>query len=89
MSRGPGVWQRQILDRINEGKAVILTSPEHSNSEQNAIRRAANALEAKGSLKIISARIDGRPRLLACPVEMHTPEFRTVMGLDGKTYRTK
>ncbi|WP_248240261.1 hypothetical protein [Microbacterium kunmingense] len=89
MSRGPGIWQRQILDRIDAGKVVILTSPDHTHAEQNAIRRAANTLEAKGALKIIAERVDGRSRLVACPVDMKTPPFRTLTGLDGKKYRTK
>lgn len=86
MSRGPGIWQRQILDRIESGRVVILTSPEHSHAEQNAIRRAARALESRGLLKITSYAVDGRARLVACPVEMKVPEPRKVTGLDGKTY---
>lgn len=89
MSRGPGIWQRQILDRIADGKVVILTAPEHSHAEQNAIRRAANVLEARGMLKVIAARVDGRSRLVACPPDMETSDFRLVTGLDGKTYRVK
>ena len=87
MSRGPGIWQRQILDRIAERKVVILTSSGHSPAEQNAIRRAANTLEAAGSIKITSQRIDGRPRLVACPPDMMAPAPHLIDGLDGKTYR--
>lgn len=87
MSRGPGLWQRQILDRIEAGKVVILTGAEQTHAEQNAIRRAAKTLEARGALKIVASRIDGRSRLVACPVDMRTPVDRVVHGLDGKTYR--
>ena len=87
MSRGPGIWQRMILDRIVEGKVVILTGSNDSHAEQNAIRRAAYKLEAAGTIKITSSRIDGRPRLIACPVGMKAPAPRVVTGLDGKNYR--
>lgn len=87
MSRGPGIWQRQILERVAEGQVVILTAPEHTHAEQNAIRRAARTLEAQGKLKVVSHRIDGVPRLAACPVDMPTPEQRHVTGLDGKRYQ--
>ena len=87
MSRGPGVWQRALLKRIDEGKVVILTSPEHSHAEQNAIRRAARTLEAAGRLQVVPYLVDGRSRLVACPVEMDVPLGRTVTGIDGKDYR--
>lgn len=87
MSRGPGIWQRQILDRIGEGKVVVLTGPEHTHAEQNAIRRAARTLESAGRLQIVPYRIDGRPRLVACPVDMQVPQGRRVTGVDGKVYR--
>ena len=88
MSRGPGIWQRQILDLLNNGTdQVVLTSPDFSHSEQNAIRRAAYTLEARGQIKIISVRIDGVPRLVAMRPGAQTPESRPVKGLDGKIYR--
>ena len=87
MSRGPGIWQRAILDRIAEGKVVILTGTNDSHSAQNAIRRAAYKLEAAGTIKITSSRVDGRPRLIACPPEMNAPAPHLITGLDGKTYR--
>lgn len=87
MSRGPGIWQRQILEPIEAGKVVILTSSDHTQAEQNAIRRAAYTLERAGRVQLISHRIDGRARLVACPLDMPVPEGRTVVGLDGKTYR--
>lgn len=86
MSRGPGIWQRQILDRIEEGKVVILTGPEHTHAEQNAIRRAAKTLEKAGRLQLFAHRIDGRPRLVAAPLDMKVPAGRKVTGLDGKIY---
>jgi len=87
MSRGPGVWQRAILERIDAGKAVILTASTHTHAEQNAIRRAAHRLEEHGRLRITSARIGGSNRLVAVPKDMAAPEPRLIVGLDGKTYR--
>ena len=86
MSRGPGFWQRLILERIAEGKVVVLTSPEHTHAEQNAIRRAARTLERAGKVQVIPYRIDGRSRLIACPVEMQVPQGRRIVGIDGKVY---
>lgn len=87
MSRGPGIWQRQLLDRMAEGATVILTRTDQSHAEKNAIRRAANTLEAQGKLKIIAYKIDGLNRLAACPVGTEAPNQRAVTGLDGKVYR--
>lgn len=86
MSRGPGLWQRQILEGVDAGNAVILTSPDHSHAEQNAIRRAARTLEARGLIKITADRINGTPRLVACPPTMAVPETQIITGLDGKKY---
>lgn len=87
MSRGPGIWQRAILERIEAGKVVILTGPDQTHSDQNAIRRAANTLEAAGRLRITALLIDGRSRLVACPLAMSAPGPHLVTGLDGKVYR--
>jgi antitoxin (DNA-binding transcriptional repressor) of toxin-antitoxin stability system len=88
MSRGPGRWQRQLLERVSIGEAVVLTHKDHTAAEQNAIRRAANALESRGSLKIAAMRISGRTRLVAFPPDVESPVTRLVTGLDGKTYRS-
>lgn len=87
MSRGPGLWQRKLIEHIATGHPVVLTNPDHTTAQQNAIRRAANTLEARGELKIISVRIDGRPRLVAYPRDVEVPAIRLLTGLDGKTYR--
>ncbi|MFE6255846.1 hypothetical protein [Agromyces sp. NPDC057865] len=90
MSRGPGIWQRQILERLARGKVVILTGPEHTHAEQNAIRRAAYTLEKAGKLRLISHRIHGVARLVAVPVDdelWNQLPTRGVYGLDGKIYR--
>ncbi|WP_223626729.1 hypothetical protein [Microbacterium sp. EST19A] len=86
MSRGPGVWQRAILDRIGEGKVVILTGVEHTHAEQNAIRRAARKLADAGKLQITSWKVRGANRLVAVPMGMKIPAPQKVVGLDGKTY---
>lgn len=87
MSKGPGVWQRQILDGIKDGSVVVLTGPWNSHAEQNAIRRAAYALEARGLLRLVAWRVDGVPRLVAAPPSMDLEAGISVTGLDGKTYR--
>lgn len=87
MSRGPGVWQRMILERVDAGKLVILTGDNDSHSTQNAIRRAAYTLEKAGKVRLTSVWVDGRARLVACPPGMSAPRARIVTGLDGRTYR--
>lgn len=87
MSRGPGVWQRAILDRIQTTGAVILTSPDQSHSDQNSIRRAAKKLEEAGLVQIAVSRVEGRARLVAVRPGISIPSSREVTGLDGKTYR--
>lgn len=98
MSRGPGKWQRTILEAIEaaEGGPVVLTKPEDSHSTQNAIRRAATTLEAADKIAIRSLRIDDIPRLVVYDVDKapnvdglpsETTEAADIMGMDGKTYR--
>lgn len=71
---------------IAEGKVIVLTGPEHTHAEQNAIRRAARTLERAGRLQVVPYRVDGRSRLVACPVEMKVPQGRRIDGIDGKVY---
>lgn len=87
MSRGPGRWQRAILDALAERDAVGITHPDMTHAEQNAVRRAARTLEAAGKLALTSQRVDGIARLVAYRPDADAPEHRTVTGLDGKTYR--
>lgn len=88
MSRGPGIWQRQILDLLDDGvDQVVLTSQSLSHAEQNAIRRAAYTLEAKGQIRIVAEKIYGVPRLVAMLPGAELPSGVPVTGLDGKTYR--
>ncbi|GGA59354.1 hypothetical protein GCM10011490_06690 [Pseudoclavibacter endophyticus] len=87
MSRGPGRWQRAILDTLAEHEAVAVTHPSHTHAEQNAIRRAAYKLEAAGKINLVAQRVDGRPRLVAYRPDSDVPDMREVTGLDGKTYR--
>jgi hypothetical protein len=83
----PGIWQRQILEQVDAGKIVILTSPDQSAAKQNAIRRAANRLQEQGKIQISAFNVDGRPRLAAAPLAMKLPEPHIITGLDGKAYR--
>ena len=87
MSRGPGRWQRLILDSLETGAPVVITHPDFSTSEQVAIRRAAYRLEEEGRIRLTSERVAGRPRLVAYPLEGEMPEPLNVTGMDGKVYR--
>jgi hypothetical protein len=100
MSRGPGKWQRAILDALEtaDGGPVILTKPDDSHSTQNAIRRAATSLERDDKIAVRSLRIDSTPRLAAYSLDKapptepasgtsEVPTSQTITGLDGKTYR--
>lgn len=86
MSRGPGRWQRAILDAVERGP-VALTHPDQTPAEQGAIRRAANVLEATGRIKLTAERVEGGPsRLVAYPAASGV-RVNVVTGLDGKHYR--
>ena len=87
MSRGPGRWQRLILDSLESGASVVITHPDFSTSEQVAIRRAAYRLEEEGRIRLTSERVAGRPRLVAYPLEGEMTAPRHVIGMDGKQYR--
>lgn len=87
MSRGPGRWQRKVLDALAREPGAILTHAGRSHVEQNAIRRAAYTLEAAGKLKLVSQRIDGVRRLVVYRLDFPTPPVRFVTGVDGKQYR--
>lgn len=86
MSRGPGRWQRAILEALeaNPTSGVVVT--DGSASEQAARRSAANRLERRGLVVVASVKVDGRPRLVAY-LPGRAPAFRHVVGLDGRTYR--
>lgn len=95
MSRGPGRWQRVILETLEAEGPFVLTHPDHTTAEQSAIRRAAAQLEKAGRIKLVSEYIPGpgtRPggrgagRLTVHPADS-AAESRVVHGLDGKTYR--
>lgn len=86
MSRGPGRWQRAILDAVERGP-VVLTHPDQTPAERSAIRRAANILDTAGRIKLTSERVEGGPaRLVAHPPHADV-RANTVVGLDQKTYR--
>ena len=95
MSRGPGRWQRAILELLEAEGPFVLTHPDHTTAEQSAIRRAAAQLEKSGRIKLVSEYVPGpgsRPggrgagRLTVHPVDS-AAQSRVVDGLDGKTYR--
>ena len=89
MSRGPGRWQRMILDAVeaNPVGGVVLTRADDPHSVQNAVRRAANQLEKAGRITLTAVRIDGTNRLMAFPADVEPPPHQVVTGLDRKAYR--
>ncbi len=89
MSRGPGRWQRAILDAVADhpDQPVQLTFPEMSYSTQVAILRAARTLEAAGKVQTASVRVDSVNRLVVLAPDVEAPPTRKVTGLDGKVYK--
>ena len=67
MSKGPGKWQRVIINALETHQAVYVLSllPEgYTKSDYSAILRAANSLEA--AVKIETDRYQcGMPRFVA------------------------
>lgn len=86
MSRGPGRWQRAILDALGEAEAVVVTNPDFTTAEQVAVRRAAHRLAADGRIVLTSQRVGVVPRLVAYRAGATVPPTRVVTGRDGKTY---
>lgn len=71
MSRGPGCWQRVILQAVADGRAHYLADlllPGYTRAEYNALNRASRRLEDAG--RIVAYGISGRYR-------------RTVIALPG------
>lgn len=95
MSRGPGRWQRAILETLEAEGPFVLTHPDFTTAEASAIRRAATQLEKAGRIKLVSERVSGpaaqRGGRGAGRLVVHRAdspaESRVVTGLDGKTYR--
>ncbi|MFK0647627.1 hypothetical protein [Dermacoccus sp. BD5] len=87
MSRGPGRWQRAILDNLAGADSLVLVHRARSHSERVAILRAAHALEQRGMIQLASEVVWGRPHLVAWAVGATPPESVLVVGRDGKTYR--
>jgi hypothetical protein len=68
MSKGPGKWQRMILDAL-EGREwlflwELLPNP-YAPAEYSALMRAAHVLRRKGAIKIVSKSFDWRKNYLA------------------------
>jgi hypothetical protein len=59
MSRGPGVWQRRILNALAEGKMVGLRGA--TRSQTASILRAAKQLERAGKCVIVRLWDDDGP----------------------------
>jgi hypothetical protein len=55
MSRGPGVWQREILNALETQECIVLRDicpPERTGYQLAAIRRAAKRLARAGKVRI-------------------------------------
>jgi hypothetical protein len=55
MGRGPGKWQRIILDRLERGEPFYLLEVldyGYTKAEYNALNRAARELEKRGEIRI-------------------------------------
>jgi hypothetical protein len=68
MSRGPGKWQRIILDALKQQSAVylldlLLDQDDNSRSNYVALHRAAVTLFEKGQIEFL-IYFNGRPRVL-------------------------
>lgn len=88
MSRGPGKWQRAILDALSEEGTgyVQLTHPGMRESDSTAILRAARTLAAKNEIHVSAQIVDGVQRLVASSIDGPAPHVHRVVGLDGKRY---
>lgn len=87
MSRGPGRWQRAILNNLAGADSLVLVHRARSHSERVAILRAAHTLEQRGMIQLASEVVWGRPHLVAWAVGATPPASVTITGRDGKTYR--
>ena len=51
MSRGPGHWQKQILQAIEAGGSIVLSG--RTKAETSAARRAGLALQEAGKVVVV------------------------------------
>jgi hypothetical protein len=78
MSRGPGTWQRVILDRVSSGGWHYLRDllPErYTKTQYKALHRAMTALERKGDIAVYRYQ-SGRKRTLVGPLGIFPPAAR-------------
>ena len=89
VSRGPGRWQRAILEALEADPSanVVLTRPDDPRSVQNAVRRAAAQLEAAGRIRVVAMKVEGNTRLVAVAPGSSVPPSVATTGLDRKTYK--
>lgn len=89
MSRGPGRWQKLILDAVAESDEwMVLLAGGMSPSDASAVRRAGRILADKGLVRLGSSNVDGHARLMVRrPIE-GDPEPVLTTGVNGKRYRT-
>lgn len=87
MSRGPGRWQRAILDNLAASESLVLVHRGRTHSERVAILRAAHTLEERGMVQLASEVVWGRPHVVAWAVGTTPPESLLFVGRDGRTYR--
>lgn len=88
MSRGHGVRQRQLLERVDGmtgDRGRFVSPPGATPSDSAALRRAAYQLEREGLLQLRIHR--GRLAMFRPDVEPAVPEG-FVTGVDGRFYRS-
>lgn len=70
MSRGPGKWQRLILDRVAAGEQfylVDLLPAGYTKAQYNALHRAAVTLYEAGQISWVSYTFGGKTELIGPP----------------------
>ena len=78
MSRGPGKWQRVILDRVSSGGWHYLSDllpKRHTRAQYKALHRAMTTLENKGKIAVYRY-LCGHKRTLVGPLGIFPPVAR-------------
>jgi hypothetical protein len=89
VSRGPGRWQRAILEALEADPSanIVLTRTDDPRAVQSAVRRAAAQLEAAGKIRVVVMQVEGYQRLVAVAAGSAAPPPFVVTGLDRKKYK--
>jgi hypothetical protein len=93
MSRGPGVWQRAILDALTQWECCYLRAvlPEgHTRTQRLAVVRAAHHLAAQGRLQMHTWYTHPYPyrRTDTGHVVIHRPDVRPTVAAAESAWMT-